>query len=195
MTADAADILYGQSEPSAEGHAGTETITDAASVLYATPPVGDQASPAPESVLKQRESDTARTLYSPQVEFADLLPVDRFIEQGMDADTATATATELREMAADFGGTPGDVRLVIEAMTEVHTTPPTAEQIAAGRAEGLAALQEAYGDQTPRVCRDALTFLEADPRRAALLESVGHDPRVILRVAQLAQQARRAGKL
>ena len=58
-------------------------------------------------------------------------------------------------------------------------------------------LRAQYGAGYDDVTRDMRTLATRDPRVAELFNAtaIGHDPRVILRMAELAVSARRAGKL
>lgn len=146
----------------------------------------------PADVLKAR-SDPARRMYGDTL--VDALPDDEFHVEGVAADAQAALAAETRAIANDMNLQPADVDLVRTALRSVQAEPPTDEARIAGRESAVEMLNRTYGDQATEVVNLARRFLQADPRRAALLAPAGDDPKVIARVVELALQARRSGRL
>lgn len=163
-----------------------------------TPEPEEQAAPAniveaikkaiPDEIQAQRDADEARKLYSPQVALAKAIPDNLFANvEGMDEATQSAVVTELRELAGDVGFTAEDITTVTAAMSN---PPQTEEERIASREKAVQLLNEHFGQGAKQAWLDARAYVAADARRAAILQRAGDDPRVVLRVAQLARQAK-----
>jgi len=146
----------------------------------------------PADVLKAR-SNPARLMYADTL--VDALPDTEFQVEGMEPEAQTALAGEIRAIAGDMSFQPADVDLVRTALRSVKAEPLSDEARITNRESAVDMLNRKYGDQATEVANLARRFLQADPRRQALLAPAGDDPKVIARIVELALQARRAGRL
>ena len=181
-------------EPAADDtNTSTEGAADDAPAVEIT--VDAIKAAIPKEVLKAREADGARKLFGNAAELAEVLPDSAFEGDGISSEVAAVLGGEVRAMAGDMGLDIVDVDQFRGALAEVRESPPTDEQRVANREQIVAALNEAYGEQAYRAWLDARAYVAVDPRRAALLAPIGDSPEVVLRVVELARQARRDGKL
>lgn len=153
------------------------------------------AAAVPDAIREARENDQLRKLYSPQTEHSSSIPDNAFVTESIDATTSKAIAVELREMAGDMGARAADVQTLTTAMREATANPLTDEQRIEAREQAVQMLNAEFNDHARQALIDARKFVAADPRRAALLEKVGDDPRVVLTVARLARAAKARGQL
>jgi len=153
------------------------------------------AAAVPDAIREVRENDQLRKLYSPQTEHGSSIPDNAFVTESIDATTSKAIAVELREMAGDMGARAADVQTLTSAMRDATATPLSDEQRIEAREKAVQMLNAEFNDQARQALIDARKFVAADPRRAALLEKVGDDPRVVLTVARLARAAKARGQL
>lgn len=153
------------------------------------------AAAVPDAIREARENDQLRKLYSPQTEHSSSIPDNAFVTESIDATTSKAIAVELREMAGDMGARAADVQTLTSAMRDATANPLTDDQRIEAREKAVQMLNAEFNDQARQALIDARKFVAADPRRAALLEKVGDDPRVVLTVARLARAAKARGQL
>ncbi|ARU22977.1 XRE family transcriptional regulator [Ralstonia solanacearum] len=153
------------------------------------------AAAVPDAIREARENDQLRKLYSPQTEHSSSIPDNAFLTESIDATTSKAIAVELREMAGDMGARAADVQTLTSAMRDATANPLTDDQRIEAREKAVQMLNAEFNDQARQALIDARKFVAADPRRAALLEKVGDDPRVVLTVARLARAAKARGQL
>lgn len=143
----------------------------------------------PPEILEQRKTNE-RVLYGAQAEFAKSIPDSDF--RSLEPLAREAVAGELREMAADLGLVPADIPDLTKAL---NNPPMTEEARISAREQAVALLNQNFGHGAYQAWLDARRFVAADPRRAAILERAGDDPKTVLRIAKLAQQAKVAGRL
>nr|WP_311530857.1 hypothetical protein [uncultured Ralstonia sp.] len=153
------------------------------------------AAAVPQTIREARDADQLRKLYSPQTEHSGSIPDNAFVTESINANTSKAIAVELREMAGDMGARAADVQAITSAMRDASAAPLTDEQRTEAREQAVQMLNAEFNDQARQALIDARKFVAADPRRAALLEKVGDDPRVVLTVARLARAAKARGQL
>ena len=150
---------------------------------------GPTLAPIPESIKAMREADSARKLFdnSADLERAGI-SADQFPE--LPPDFAKALAGELREMARDAGFNANDVTNLRAALRRAADTPMTDARRAEAHDLVKQTLNERYGMDAKQALRDAQAFVASDPRRAKLLAKVGDDPAIVLRIVELAREAK-----
>jgi hypothetical protein len=147
--------------------------------IYSAPPAPEPRDDIPPDVATLRDADGTRKLFSPAKAFAADLP---------DGSLPGIDVVEAREVAADLGAEPADLR---ELRTLVHEVEPEegwrvqAEAVMAER--GVSAADLAAARQ----------LVQRDPRLCAWLDlsGMGDHPKVVLRFVELGRRARAAGTL
>lgn len=199
-TRDAATALYGGEPPPAverptqpTTETGEQRIERQAETLF-----GEEQSvelPVPNHIKAERAADMDRKLYNPERTYALVIPEDAFKDaEGVDAKTQRAAALEMRQIAGDLGMSVSDVETFKAVST--NFTPPTAEQKVEWRDQAIQALNNEFGQGAAAAWRDAVKFVQRDPRVAKILDSgLGDHPKIIMQFARLARQARASGRL
>lgn len=160
----AAATLYGSATPPAAAPAGTDS-------LVAPEPL--------QEVTTQQETDPARLMYSPQVQYRDVLPDSAF--------PTSEDAAAARELVADIGFSLKDIPMLKAAM-KMELTP---DQRAASRAKAEEMLSRQFGEDADQVLADTRAWIAADPKRVALFNTpAGDDPKVVMRMVELARAAK-----
>ncbi len=149
------------------------------------------AASVPEDIRQQR-AEATRRLYGTDDALAEALPDDEFATDGLAPEVQVAMAHEIRAIAGDIGLNVDDVDAI---RSVIRDTPPSDEQRVANREQIVDSLNARYGDGAYQAWIDARKFVALDPRRAALLAPAGDDPKTVLRLVELAQAAKRAGRL
>jgi hypothetical protein len=145
----------------------------------------------PDSI-KELRNESIRKLYSAQKEFAEAIPDSLFDSAGLDYEVQEVLSQEIREMAMDVGMNSSDIPDIITAMSKPPLTP--VQRISA-RETAVTLLNNEFGPGAKQALRDARAFVQQDPRRNAMLQSIGDDPTIVLKVARLARVAKMSGKL
>ena len=107
---------------------------------------------------------------------------------------------ELGQIAKDAGMNAGDITMLASVVRQRQNEAPTEAQDKAARSRAATELRELCRLDGPKaydqVLADAMTLARRDPRLQLILEKTGaaHDPRVILRFAELGREARRRGE-
>jgi hypothetical protein len=194
-TATAAERLYGgptqaEATPVADNTAAEPATADTAPTAMSPEAVAqatEQIASRIPADIKELRSDPARKMYSAQVEFKSISDA-AFVSKDIPAELAPAVAAELREVLADVGFKAQDLPDLVHALERQPTTP---QAIADAHDRAVELLNAEFGQNAKQALRDARAYIAADPRRLQLFEAVGNDPRTVLRVAQLAQAAKR----
>ena len=145
----------------------------------------------PEDIRQQR-AEASRRLYGTDSALAEALPDDEFATDSLAPEVQVAMAREIRAIAGDIGLNVEDVDAI---RSVIRDTPPSDEQRVANREQIVDSLNARYGDGAYQAWIDARKFVALDPRRAALLAPAGDDPKTVLRLVELAQAAKLAGRL
>ena len=145
--------------------------------------------------IRQQRADAARKLYGGDAELAKVMPDEMFKEAGVAPDVQAALAAEVRAIAGDLGLVPADVGGIRTALAAERANPASDERRVANREQIIDAMNRQYGQGAKQAWLDARNFLAQDPRRAAFLAPVGDDPKTALRIVELAQRAKKAGRL
>jgi len=151
------------------------------------------AANVPADIAKLR-AEPSRRLYGTDAALVDVLP-DADVFDGADPEVQAAMATEVRAIAADVGLSATDLTLIRQAFQDVRTTPLTDDQRVENREQIVDALNAKFGQGAHQAWLDVRKFVALDPRRAALIQEVGDHPATVLRLVDLAQAAKRAGRL
>ena len=222
-TPSAASILYG-SPPAAPAAAPAPAqepiaaIPPAPEPIAATPPApAPAAAPAPapghapapvadvpaltaDAIIASVPADIAklraepsRRMYGTDAALVDALPDDVF--EGADPEVQAAIASEVRAIAGDVGLNAADLTSIREAVQVERATPMTEDQRVESREQIVNALNAKFGKGAHQAWLDVRKYVALDPRRAALLQEVGDHPATVLRLVDLAQAAKRAGRL
>jgi hypothetical protein len=146
----------------------------------------------PKAIQAEREAP-ARRLYADTLD--DALPDDEFDVDSVPADARGALAAETRAIAQDVGFNAADIGVVRDALRAERASPMDEATRIANREIIVTALNERYGDDALAMANLARRYVQQDARRGALLQGAGDAPAVVLRVVELALQARRAGRL
>jgi hypothetical protein len=114
----------------------------------------------------------------------------------MPDELRVAVVKEFREMSVDLGMGKQDLEVFKRSFSSV-VEPASLEQKATWHDEAVHQLNQTYRHDAKGALRDAIKFVNQDPRRAAMLDrsGAGDKPEMILLMAKLARQARAAGKL
>jgi hypothetical protein len=199
--AQAANTLYG--EPISAKAAAVENAEEGSA-----PPSKQEESShikidVPDHVKAERESDQGRKLYSAQAQFKSALPDNLFDPQEIEGEDAAApispevrkaVVSELRDMAADLGLEPLEVKEFQQRSALLRTSPvPVSQQVQ----DSIDALNAAFGKDASKCLKDARALIAKDPRTAQIVDALGlgNDSRTILTLAHAARRARAAGKL
>lgn len=175
------------------------TPEEKAETLYATPEVAEIE--IPEAIKAERAADSTRGLYDPAKTFGDTINErtvfpDPVAAEQIAPELQRAVVKELAEMATDVGMNNGDVRTMQTVFSNV-TEAPTEEARVQWREQAVQRLNETYGKDAAQALRGAAKFVQADPRRARMLDhnGAGDHPDAVLLFARLARQARLQGRL
>jgi len=108
-----------------------------------------------------------------------------------------AGVLEFKAMAHDLQVVPEDVTMLTSMAKAAIAQPPTEQEVEAQKAESMAALRAAYPATYDKVLADTKQLVQRDPRVADFLNRtmLGSNPRVVMRLAELAVQARSRGRL
>jgi hypothetical protein len=179
-----ANRLYGgtpqQKQPDADAP-GSTSQQELADRIYAASPAPAARDDVPDAVKALREADTARHMFSPAKAFAADLP---------DGSLPGVDIAEAREVAADLGVEPADLR-EFRALAN-DTTEPDVEAWRVQSHEMLA--ERGY---TAADLDAARQLARRDPRVMDYLNAtgLGDHPKVVERFIHLARRARIAGTL
>jgi hypothetical protein len=177
-----ADRLYGGSEEQSPSPASAPPPAPAlVDRSCAPPPAPASRDDVPDAVKALREADTARRMFSPAKAFAADLP---------DGSLPGVDIAEAREVAADLGVEPADLR-EFRALAN-DTTEPDVEAWRVQSHEMLA--ERGY---TTADLDAARQLARRDPRVLDYLDAtgLGDHPKVVERFIHLARRARIAGTL
>ena len=199
MSRDAAEVLFGQSMPSAEPPAREPTELELYAERFYGPPKGERPDTRDKSELSVEEVLYGNT--DPRVAFADAA---RLIENRSMEDHFT-DPEQARLIADEWAGTFQKYRLnstessdVAEIGVAIMRTPPNAETVAAWERDARARLLADYGREgVHRALADAQALVAKDDRLRTWLHDTGagSHPRVVALVAAKARALRLAGKL
>lgn len=175
------------------------TPEEKAATLYAKPEVAEIE--IPDNIKAEREADPLRAMYAPEKQFGDTIN-ERTVFDNKEAakqftpEVQRAAVKELANMAADVGMTNGDVNTFVTVLRNTREAP-SEETRTQWREQAVQRLNETYGKDAKQALADAAKFVQADPRRARMLEAkgAGDHPDAVLLFAKLARQARTAGRL
>ena len=164
------------------------------------PPLAVATSPSREvDAVRRTDAAQGRGLY---FDVSCLGPgtVRELTQAGAPAATAEVLARQDVEIAAalvDIGFNRQDTAQLAALARGFKASLPSVEQRAAFHREALTALRDQYGAQFDTVFRDAKALAQRDPRFTAFLEvsTLGDQPFVIKRFAELASTARAKGRL
>lgn len=175
------------------------TPEEKAATLYAKPEVAEIE--IPDSIKAEREADPLRAMYAPEKQFGDTINErtvfdDKEAAKQFTPEVQRAAVKELANMAADVGMTNGDVNTFVTVLRNTREAP-SEETRTQWREQAVQRLNETYGKEAKQALADATKFVQADPRRARMLEAkgAGDHPDAVLLFAKLARQARTAGRL
>lgn len=184
---------------SSQQEATASTPENQAAALYGKPDVAEIQ--IPDSIKAEREADPARMLYDPAMAFGETINESTLFSDPVAAEQIApemqrAVVKELANMAADVGMDNGDVRTLQTVFRHVSEAP-SEETRTQWRAQAQQRLSETYGKDAKQALADAAKFVQADPRRARMLEhnGAGDHPDAVLLFARLARQARMQGRL
>ena len=134
-------------------------------------------------------------MYGADAALAEAFPDDLLVPDGAEPDVQAALASEVRAIAADVGLNATDFTAIREAVQTERATPMTDDQRIESREQIVDALNAKFGQGAHQAWLDVRKYVALDPRRAALLQEVGDHPATVLRLVDLAQAAKRAGRL
>lgn len=176
----------------------TKTPEEQAEALYG--PKEEETAPVeiPPEIAKLRAEDSARTMYSPQSVFAEVIH-DNIFAQAEDAHTIDqkhikATIKEMREIACDLGLSAHDAALLRDRAAALSREP-----VEAGKQIDVAVdmLNRTFGREAKQALNDARKLVARDFRVGRLIESLGlgNDPETVVTLARAARSQRNAGRL
>ena len=170
------ETLMGGGEP--------ETREDRiARALYDEAPTPVELDPVSDEIAEIRRA----RYFDPQTTHRESVPDDGFVVDGVDPADARRAAAEVRELVADLGLSPSEVRELADRSAMLAREPVDVER---QRADAVRALNAAFGQAATEALSDARLLLARDPRAARTIEALGlgDDARTIVR---LAEEARR----
>lgn len=164
-----------------------------------TPPEVNPTVPA--EIRELREADSDRKMYSAQTTYGDAVPEDLLASaigvDGLTAETVQAATAEYREIAADAGLAPIEVKTFINEFKTAAAAPVTAEAQAAMRSASVKMLVETYGERAGSVLELTQAMVAKDHRVSTLLDQhgMGDRPQVVKMLAEAALRQATAGRL
>lgn len=175
------------------------TPEERAATLYAKPEVAEVE--IPDNIKAERDADPLRAMYQPEKTYGDTINErtvfdDQEVAKQFKPEVQRAAVKELANMAADVGMSNGDVNTFVTVLRNTREAP-TEEIRTQWREQAVQRLNETYGKDAKQALADAAKFVQADPRRARMLEAkgAGDHPDAVLLFAKLARQAKMQGKL
>ena len=104
--------------------------------------------------------------------------------------TAKAEVADLTPLIGRYASNANDGKVLIDAFSQAHRTPVTAEQSTAWRQEAMQAMREEFGDRAGDVMAATKAMVLRDPQLAARLNkaNISNNPRVVLLLARKAVQ-------
>ena len=189
----------GTTAPASAAPAGPNS--DAATRLYPD---------APKAAAPRADASPAEKLYPGASGFGKTSPRDVIAPEANALDglavalSPGATTAELKAEAAKYGTTfaavgfhKDDVRMLTNAISAADRAPMTGDQIRVNRITYNDALRKEYGRDFDRVWAASKALVKSDARFGALLNrgNAGENPRIVMRIAEIAQSALVSGRL
>ena len=155
--------------------------------------------PTPREVSALREAQPERRLYK-TTGYEDAVPDDAFIGSEKPHEARVQAASEMRQVFADIGLAPVEVRQLMNRAAEVRNSG-ISEQQARGEARKQLARQFGPGPDAQRqadaAMADARRLVTRDPRftRWLVQSGLGNDSETLVQFAKLATSQRAKGFL